>query len=319
MRAMIITELGTPLQRMEIDPPRLGEGEALIDVAAVGVNFADSLMAKGRYQERPDPPFPCGMEAAGTVAALGPAGSGALKVGDRVAVVHLGSMVAQLAAPAALCAKIPDGLSFVDAAAMPVAYGTSHLALAKKAALAPGERLLVTGAAGGVGLTAVEIGALMGAEVIAVARGAEKLQIAKEKGATHLIDSETADLKAEVKALGGADVVYDAVGGALGTAAFRAARPGARILPIGFAGGGPSEYPPNILLVKNQSVIGFNWGAHVRERPEDFAQTMAACFAWRAEGRLAPLVSDVMPLEEANAAIELLTTRQAKGKVVLTL
>lgn len=317
MRAMMVTEFGSPLELVETEEPRPGAGEVLIGVEACGVNFADSLMIEGRYQLRRDPPFAAGMEAAGRILAMGRGDASGLAVGDRVAVVGPGAMAERMVAPASLCARIPDGLSILEAAAMPVAYGTSHLALAKKAALQPGERLVVTGAAGGVGLTAVEIGALMGAEVIAVARGEEKLRLAKAKGATHLIDSDTTDLKAALKELGGADVVYDTVGGALGTAAFRGASIDARILPIGFAAGAPAEYPPNILLVKNQSVIGFDWLRHARSRPEDFAQTMRACYDWRREGRLTPEISDQFPLAQANEAIALLTSRAAKGKVVL--
>ena len=318
MRAMMVTEFDQPLQMREIDAPRPGPGEVVIGVEACGVNFADSLMMAGRYQIKREPPFTAGSEAAGRILSMGEGGAAGFTVGDRVAVVGMGAMAEQMIAPAALCAKIPDGLSMVEAAAMPVAYGTSHLALSKKADLKSGEKLVVTGAAGGVGLTAVEIGALMGAEVIAVARGEEKLKLAKAKGAKHLIDSDVADLKAELKALGGADVVYDAVGGDLGMAAFRGAAIDARILPIGFAAGAPPAYPGNILLVKNQSVFGFDWIRHARTRPEDFAETMRACLEWRREGRLKPVISDEMPLERANEAIALLTARKAKGKVVLT-
>lgn len=319
MRAMMVVEIGKPLQLVDAEDPVPGEGEVMIGVEACGVNFADSLMIEGRYQLKRQRPFAAGMEAAGRVIAMGRGGAQELGVGDRVAVVGPGAMAERMVAPAALCARIPDGLSALEAAAMPVAYGTSYLALARKAELKPGERLVVTGAAGGVGLTAVEIGALMGAEVIAVARGEEKLRLAKAKGARHLIDSDTVDLKAELQALGGADVVYDAVGGALGMAAFRGAAIDARILPIGFAAGEPPAYPANILLVKNQSVLGFDWLRHARARPEDFAQAMRACFEWRREGRLTPEIAEQFPLERANEAIELLRTRQAKGKLIVTM
>ncbi len=197
-----------------------------------------------------------------------------------------------------------------------VAYGTSDVALGHRAGLRPGETLLVTGASGGVGLTAVEIGRLMGARVIAVARGAEKLAVAQAAGAAHLIDAR-ADLRAEVKALGGADVVYDTVGGAAFDAALRATNPEGRLLPIGFAGGVVPQIPANILLVKNLTVIGLYWGAYAQLRPSVLTESFARLFAWYGEGRLRPHVSQVLPLEEANAGLELLRSRASTGKVVI--
>ncbi|MEL6978635.1 MAG: NADPH:quinone oxidoreductase family protein [Pseudomonadota bacterium] len=325
MFAMLVTEIGKPLQPGEAPALTPGPGEALIEVEACGVNFADLLMRDGKYQERRDPPFAPGMEAAGRIVALGEGATGraeaggGLAVGDRVVALGRGAMAEEMIAKIGLCAKIPDGVSMAEAAAMPIAYGTSHIALARRADLKPGERLLVLGAAGGVGLTAVEIGALMGAEVIAGARGQERLAIARAHGAKHLIDTDaTEDLKAAVKALGGADVVYDPVGGALGEAAFRATNQGGRVLPIGFAAGGPPVYPSNIVMVKNLTIIGLYWGAHVNAHPADFGFTLRACFDWRREGRLEPLISDILPLREANEALRLLAERKAKGKVVLT-
>jgi len=212
---------------------------------------------------------------------------------------------------------IPDEMNAVDAAAFLVAYGTSHVALDYKARLQPGERLLVLGASGGVGLTAVELGNLMGAEVIACARGPEKLEICKAAGAHHLIDSDTGDIREIVKSLGGADVVYDPVGGAQFKAALRACNPEARLLPLGFASGEVPQIPANILLVKNLTVMGLYWGGYARLNPSVLTDSFATLIDWYVEGRLKPHVSNVLPLAQANEALDLLRTRKATGKVVV--
>ncbi|MEM6486949.1 MAG: NADPH:quinone oxidoreductase family protein [Pseudomonadota bacterium] len=318
MRAMRVHETGAALREDRLEVPVPGPGEALIRVEACGVNFADTLMVKGTYQETPPPPFAPGLEVAGVVEALGPSNPDGLAPGTRVAALPGNGGFAEYAtAPLSTCVAIPDAMSATDAAALQVAYGTSHVALGHRARLAPGERLLVLGAAGGVGLTAVEIGALMGAEVIASARGPERLALARAKGAHHLIDSETADLRAAVKALGGADVVYDPVGGEQWRAALRASNPEARLLPIGFASGEVPQIPANILLVKNLDVIGFYWGAYYKFRPQVLADSFRVLLAWYGEGRIKPSVSHIIPLAEANDALRLLTSREATGKVVL--
>jgi len=192
------------------------------------------------------------------------------------------------------------------------------MALDHCARLQPGETLLVTGAAGGVGLTAVEIGKLMGATVIAQARDAAKLEVAAAAGADHLIDASE-DLRSAVKALGGADVVYDAVGGEVWQAAFRSANPGARLLPIGFAGGAVPQIPANHLLVKNLTVIGFYLGGYMKIRPEVVRQSFETLFAWHGEGRIKPHISHCLPLERAAEGLELLRDRKSTGKVVITM
>ncbi|HKK36311.1 MAG TPA: NADPH:quinone oxidoreductase family protein [Paracoccaceae bacterium] len=316
MRAMIVPALDARLEPADLPPPEPGPGEVRLRVLACGVNFADTLLVKGRYQVRPEPPFAPGGEVCGVVEA---AGEGvALTPGTRVAaLVGHGGFAEQVLAPAAACAPVPDDMPSEEAAGFLVAYGTSHLALARRARLRAGETLLVLGAAGGVGLTAVEIGALLGATVVASARGADRLALAKEKGATHLIDSETEDLKTAAKALGGADVVYDPVGGDQFRAGLSALKFEGRILPIGFASGEIPQIPANIVLVKNVDVIGLNWPAYLRHAPEAMAESVAALLAWRAEGRLTPHVSNVLPLAEAEAALDLLRRRAAAGKVVL--
>jgi len=296
-----------------------GSGQILVKISACGLNFADLLMIKGSYQETPEPPFTLGMEVASTIEAMGDGVEG-LSVGTRVAVfAGQGGLAEYGVFDANRAVPIPDAMPFEEAAGFLVAYGTSHLALMHRARLAAGDRLLVLGAAGGVGLTAVELGALVGAEVIAVARGAEKLAVAKAAGATHLIDSEAGDIRAEVKALGGADVVYDAVGGAAFKAALRAANPEARILTIGFASGEVPQIPANILLVKNVTVMGVYWGGYMKFAPETLTQSLTDLMALYAEGRIKPHISARFPLDRVDEALELMRSRKATGKVVVTI
>ncbi len=317
MRAMRLHALGGALTLDTVPTPAPGPGEVLVAVEACGINFGDTLIVTGQYQEKFDLPLIPGMEIAGTVTALG-AGVTGFAPGDRVAsYAGAGGLAEYSALPAVRCVPLPPAMDSVTAAAFLVAYGTSHVALGPKAGLKAGETLLVLGAAGGVGLTAVELGKLMGARVIASARGAEKLAIAKAAGADHGIDSETADLRAEVKALGGADVVYDPVGGDQFDAALRATRPEARILPLGFASGRVPQIPANILLVKNLTVLGFYWGGYATLRPSVLTDSFRVLFDWYTDGKLKPHVSHVLPLAEANAALDLLRSRRATGKVVV--
>ncbi len=318
MQALVVTEWGSMpdlVDQPERDP---APGEISVRIEACGLNFADLLMVEGTYQEKPDLPFIPGMELAGTVRA---AGEGVdLAPGARVAIVAGRGGLAEMGCfPAKSAVCIHDSLSSVEAAGFQVAYGTSHVALAHRARLKPGETLLVLGAAGGVGLTAVEIGRLMGARVIAVARGADRLAVAEKAGAHHLIDSATADLRAELKALGGVDVVYDPVGGTGFDAAFRAVRPEGRIVVIGFASGDVPQIKANHLLVKNIDVMGFYWGGYRAFRPEVIADSMKTLLAWHSEGKLHPHVSHTFPLAQANEALELLRSRKATGKIVVTM
>ena len=317
MKAYQVTGRGGPAALAEIAEPDPGPGEAKVRIAACGLNFAELLMIEGRYQDTPEPPFTLGMELAGTVEALGPGAAGPAP-GTRVAVfAGQGGLAEAGCFPAERCVPIPDGMSETEAAAFLVAYGTSHVALAHRARLQPGETLLVLGAAGGVGLTAVELGRLMGARVIAVARGRARLEAAAAAGADHLIDSESTDIRDAVKRLGGADVVFDPVGGDQFRAALRAANPEARLLPLGFASGEVPQIPANILLVKNLTVIGLYWGGYLKFRPGVLTDSLTALFAWYAEGRLRPHVGNVLPLERAAEALELLRARRSTGKVVV--
>ena len=317
MRAMRVAATNAAPELLDIDAPEPGKGEALIDIAACGLNFADLLMMKGQYQEKPAHPYTPGLEMAGIVRALGPETSGP-EPGARVAAyIGQGGLAEAAALPVTSLVEVPDTMPLSVAAGFQVAYGTSHVALDHKARLQPGETLLVLGAAGGVGLTAVELGRIMGAKVIACAKGADKLAVAKEAGAHHLIDSEDGDLRDQVRALGGADVVYDAVGGDLFKAAFRATNPDGRILAIGFASGDVPQIPANILLVKNISVHGLYWGGYLKFRPEVLTRSLTQLFDWYKEGRISPHIGHIVPLEAAAEGLELLRSRKSTGKVVV--
>jgi NADPH2:quinone reductase len=319
MRAIQIPSPKSPAQLVEIPVPTPAPGEILVRIAACGLNFADLLMCDGTYQDTPNAPFTLGMEISGTVEALGDGTTGPAP-GTRVAVFGGQGGLAEFGAfPAERVIPLPQGAGFAEAAALQIAYGTSHVALCEKARLQPDETLLVLGAAGGVGLTAVELGKLMGARVIACARGAEKCAIAKAAGADHLIDAATQDIRTEVKSLGGADVVYDPVGGAQFTAAFRACRPEARILTIGFASGEVPKIPANHLLVKNLSVMGLYWGGYLGFAPEVVTGSLATLLDWAATGQIAPHAHHSYPLERASDALEALRTRRRTGKIVVTM
>ncbi|PJI84996.1 NADPH2:quinone reductase [Yoonia maricola] len=318
MRAFQVTAFDENPRLVTFDDPTPGTGEVLLEIAACGLNFADLLMAKGTYQDTPKPPFTLGMEVCGTVIGHGPDVSEPA-IGTRVAVFGgQGGLAEKGVFPAAMCRPVPDTMPDDIAAGFMVAYGTSHLALTRRAGLQKGETLLVLGAAGGVGLTAVEVGKAMGATVIAVARGAAKLAIAQAAGADHLIDSDTDDIKSAVKALGGADVVYDPVGGDAFKAALGACNREARVIVIGFASGGVPQIPANILLVKNITVVGFYWGGYLAFNAQALTDSLAELMAWHAAGKLKPHVSHRVPLDQAADALELMRSRKSTGKVVVT-
>ncbi len=318
MRAFHIPDSESPGALLQIDRPTPGPGQLRLRIEACGLNFADLLMLKRQYQDTPEPPFTLGMEVAGTVDTLGPGVQGPAP-GTRVAVFGgQGGLAEWGCFDAARAVPLPDDMPATDAAAFQIAYGTSHVALDHRARMQPGETLLVLGAAGGVGLTAVEIGKLMGATVIACARGADRLAVAAQAGADHLIDAAAQDIRAEVRALGGADVVYDPVGGAAWQAAFRACNPEARLLPIGFASGEVPQIPANHLLVKNLSVLGLYWGGYLKFRPEVLTGSLRTLLDWYQQGRIKPHVSHVLPLERTEEGLALLRERRATGKVVIT-
>ncbi|MEZ5796700.1 MAG: NADPH:quinone oxidoreductase family protein [Paracoccaceae bacterium] len=317
MKAWLVETLDQPPRLAELDRPVPGPGQALVRIAAAGLNFADLLMAQGKYQDRPALPFVPGLELAGTVQALGLETAGPAP-GSRVAAHVAGGAFAEYAlVPADRLLPLPDAMPMEHAAAFQVAYGTSHLALAVKAALAPGETLFVTGAAGGVGLTAVEIGRLLGARVIAQVRGPEKAALARAAGAEVVIDADHPDPKGALRDLGGVDVAYDTVGGAGFDAILRAMRPGGRMLAIGFAGGEVPRVPLNQLLVRNVSVIGLWWGGYLNFAPQVLNRSLASLLDWYAAGRLHPHVSAVLPLAALPEGLEQIRSRRATGKIVL--
>ncbi|MBE1283053.1 MAG: zinc-binding dehydrogenase [Rhodobacteraceae bacterium] len=316
MLAYQVCASGETARMTTVNCPEPGPGQVRVDIRACGLNFADLLMQKGTYQDTPEPPFTLGLEVSGVVNAVGE-GVDTLKIGDRIAVYcGQGGLAEQGVFDANRAVRIPDAMPFDHAAALLIAYGTSHIALDYRARMQPGETLLVTGAAGGVGLTAVEIGKLMGATVIAHARGADKLEVARKAGADHLID-DAEDLRSRVKELGGADVVYDAVGGEAWKAAFRACNPEARLLPIGFASGDVPQIPANHLLVKNLDVIGFYIGGYLKFRPEVLRHSFETLMGWYEEGKLKPHISHRLPLSQAADGMELLRSRKSTGKVII--
>ena len=318
MKAFQVQSFEQPPELVDVALPQPASGEVLLKISACGLNFADLLMQKGKYQDTPQPPFTLGMEVCGTVAALGEGVTG-LSQGDRVVVFGgQGGLAEYGVFPAERCRPVPASMADAEAAGFMVAYGTSHLALTRRARLQEGETLLVLGAAGGVGLTAVEVGKQLGATVIAVARGQEKLAIARQAGADHLIDAG-ADLVTELRALGGVDVVYDAVGGQGFMDALRACKREARMLAIGFASGDVPQVPANHLLVKNVDVLGFYWGGYLKFNPAALGDSLAELMDWYDRGWITPHISHTVPLAEADQALQLLADRKSTGKVVVTM
>ena len=306
----------------EIASPEAKKNEVLLQVHAAGVNFPDTLIIEGKYQFKPPFPFSPGGEAAGVVTAVGEKVSH-LNVGDRVmALTGWGSFAEEVAVPGYNVMPIPPSMDFASAAAFGMTYGTSMHALKQRANLQPGETLLVLGASGGVGLAAVEIGKAMGAKVIAAASSAEKLEVARKAGADELINYSEQSLKDEVKKLTGGqgvDVIYDPVGGTLFEEAFRSIGWNGRFLVVGFAaGGGIPALPANLPLLKGASLVGVFWGSFAQRQPQDNAANFQQLFAWHAEGKLKPLVSQTFPLERGGEAIDALGQRKAVGKVVVT-
>jgi len=323
MRAVLCRAWG-PIDNLTIEDvptPVPGAGEILIAVKATAVNYADALMVAGQYQTKPALPFSPGLETAGLVAACGP-GVSRFKPGDRVmAILAYGGFAEMAIAPETEVFAIPDGMSWDEAGAFPVAYISSDVAIRWQGRLEAGETLLVLGAAGGVGLTAVEIGKAMGARVIAAASTPEKLAVAREHGADDLVNYATEKLTERVMALThdkGADVCFDPVGGDLFDAALSSLGWGGRILLVGFVAGIP-KIPANRLLVKHRSALGsslryFRWHA-----PDKLRRSVDALMTWYAEGKLEPCISHRLPLEKSVDAIRLLTDRKAFGKVVVTM
>jgi NADPH2:quinone reductase len=321
MKAVLCKEFGPPesLVLEEVADPVAGPGMVVIDVHACAVNYPDVLVIQDLYQFKPGLPFSPGAEVAGVVSALGE-GVGGIAVGDAViASPGWGGLAEKVAVRADSCIPIPDGFDPVVASALVYAYGTSHYALKDRAHLQAGETLLVLGAAGGVGLAAVELGALAGAIVIAAASTDEKLALCRQYGAALTVNYSNEDLKTRVRELTGghgADVVYDAVGGDYSEQALRSTAWEGRFLVIGFPAGIP-KIPLNLTLLKGCSVVGVFWGAFVGREPERHRENIDELLALWQDGKLRPHVSSIYPLERAGEAIRELADRRALGKVVV--
>ena len=324
MKAVVCKQYGPPesLVYEELPSPKPGAGEVVISVKAASVNFPDVLIIQNKYQFKPPLPFSPGSELAGVVKEVG-SGVTAFRPGDRVmAFTTYGAFAEEVKTEAARLLPLPEKMDFVTGAAFVLTYGTSDHALRDRAALKAGETLLVLGAAGGVGLAAIEIGKALGARVIACASSDDKLAVCRGHGADEGINYASEDLRERIKALTagrGIDVVYDAVGGAYTEPAFRSLAWRGRLLVVGFAAGDIPKLPLNLPLLKGASVVGVFWGDFARREPKAFAASMQQLGRWYAEGRLKPHVSQTLPLVQAAAAIKLLASRQAKGKVVVTM
>ncbi len=331
MKAILSKAPGGPetLVLEEVVNPAPGAGEVVLDVKACGVNYPDSLIIEDRYQFKPERPFSPGGEVSGVIAAVGDGVSG-LKPGDRViGSIGWGGMAEKVRTDAAKCIPIPDSMPFDHAAAFIMTYGTSYYALKQRGALKSGETLLVLGAAGGVGLAAVELGKIMGGRVIAAVSSEDKRALAKAHGADEGViypsgpfdkDGERAlrDLFKSACGPDGANVIYDPVGGAYTEASLRAIAWEGRFLVIGFPAGIP-KLPLNLTLLKSCQVVGVFWGEWVRRRPQENAENVRELLAFYDEGRIKPVVSETFPLERAGEAINWLAGRKAMGKVVVTI
>jgi NADPH2:quinone reductase len=322
MRAVRIHDSSGPkgLQIDTIDDPKPVAGEVLVEVRAAGLNFPDVLLSYGKYQFKPATPFSPGGEASGVVKSVG-AGVTSVKEGDRVAFTLLNGAFAELVvAPEMAVVKLPDAVSFEVGAATLLTYLTTIHALVDRAAIQKGETLLVLGAAGGVGVAAIQLGKLLGARVIAAVSSDEKAAFCKEQGADESIVYSREDLKERVKVItggAGANVVYDAVGGAYSEQALRATAWEGRFLVVGFAAGDIPKIPLNLVLLKGCQIVGIFWGQFAMRDPARNNENAKKIFSWVAEGKLKPHVDGVFPFARATEVFERMEQRLVKGKVVL--
>ena len=323
MKAVLCKQFGPPesLVVEELPSPSAGPGEVVVRVRAASLNFPDVLIIQNKYQFKPPLPFSPGSEMAGEVKAVGEGVKG-YKPGDRViAFTTYGAFAEEVKVEAGRLVPMPEGMDFESAAAFLLTYGTSDHALRDRAQLKAGETLLVLGAAGGVGLAAIEIGKALGARVIACASSADKLEVCRAHGADELVDYAREDLRERIKVLTagkGVDVVYDAVGGPYSEPALRSCAWRGRFLVVGFAAGDIPKIPLNLALLKGCSIVGVFWGDFARREPKAFAESIAQLGAWFRAGKLRPHVSQTFPLAQAVDALKLMAGRKVKGKVVLT-
>ena len=322
MKALLCTRPGSPddLELADLPDPVAGPGEAVVRIAAVGLNFFDTLIIAGKYQYKPDLPFSPGAEFAGTVESVG-AGVSTVRPGERVmGYARYGAARERLAIAADRLVALPNGLDFDRAAGLIVTYGTSYYALKNRAALQRGETLAVLGASGGVGLAAVELGKLMGARVVACASSHDKLSFAREHGADEGVNYATEDLRDALKRIGGEhgiDVIYDPVGGAYAEAALRAIAWEGRFLVVGFAAGDIPKLPLNLVLLKSCDIRGVFWGSWTERDPQGHRANMADVMSWCADGKLSGHIHATYPLAAAAQALKDIAARKVMGKVVL--
>ncbi len=304
----------------ELPTPVPAEGQVLIQIKAASLNFPDILIVQNKYQHKPPLPFVPGSEYAGVIEAVGP-GVSHLKVGQNVACLSgTGGFGTHTLAPAAMCMPLPDGFSYVDAAAFIMIYATSHHALVDRAQLKAGETVLILGAAGGVGTSAIQIAKAMGAKVIAAASSDEKCALCKSIGADETINYSTQDLRATLKTLTdgkGPDVIYDPVGGEYTEPAFRSIAWRGRYLVVGFAAGPIPALPFNLMLLKGASVVGVFWGDFAKKEPKANAAMMAELAGWYAKGTIKPVIDSTMPMSELKQAYAHMSSRAVKGKLVM--
>jgi NADPH2:quinone reductase len=323
MKALLCRQFGPPesLVVAEVAPPVAAPGEVVVAVKAASVNYPDVLVIQNKYQVKATLPFTPGSELAGVVKSVG-AGVSNVKPGDRViAFTTYGAFAEECVAPAARIVPMPAKMDFATAASFLLTYGTSHHALRHRAASTPGETLLVLGAAGGVGLAAVEIGKVLGLRVIACASSADKLALCRARGADETIDYSTTDLREGIKAATGGkgvDLIYDPVGGAFTEAALRSSNWRARLLVIGFAGGEIPKIPLNLPLLMERSIVGVYWGEWGRRTPAEFAAAVKELGDWFEQGKIHPHVSAQYSLEHAADALAAMAARQVMGKVVIS-
>jgi NADPH2:quinone reductase len=304
----------------EVPSPKAGPGEVVVSIKAASVNFPDVLIIQNKYQFKPPLPFSPGSELAGIVKETG-AGVTSVKPGDRViAFTTYGAFAEEVKTEATRLLPMPQGMDYASAASFILTYGTTDHALRDRAQLKAGETLLVLGAAGGVGIAAIDIGKALGARVIACASSEEKLAVCREHGADETINYASEDLREHIKGLTaghGVDVIYDAVGGPYTESAFRSIAWRGRHLVVGFAAGDIPKLPLNLALLKGASVVGVFWGDFARREPQAFVESARQLVRWFEQGRLKPHVSATFPLEKAAEAMNLLASRKAKGKVVI--
>lgn len=321
MRAILCQELGAAdkLEIGELPSPDIKPGTVKVKVKAAGLNFPDTLIIQGKYQIKPELPFSPGGEMAGEVIEVGD-GVTRFKPGQRImGLTGYGAFAEELLVPEGQLIPVPDGMNDHTAAAFSMVYGTSYYALKQRAAIQPGETLLVLGASGGVGLAAVELGKAMGATVIAAASTDDKLAVAKQAGADDLLNYTADDLKATLKKRypQGVDVVYDPVGGAFTEAALRNMAWNGRFLVVGFAAGDIAKIPANLALLKGCSIMGVFWGAFTQKEPQANMHNIMELIQLHGEQKIRPRISQVFPFEDFENALAALTSRTAKGKVVL--